>query len=160
MIMHPAHRFPEHTRRAGCPFRQDHKQTIEQAVELATPIAVSLSNFSTVTALLWIKSISSFSERHPVEAKDGEANQKYVLSSHPGLSFIIRQALDLGERLLIPMIDFSQGDAAAIKSFTAVGIKMGFTARQRKAAQAGTEAQRKFEADRRTLGSQLLKKHS
>ena len=68
-----------------------------------------------------------YPECYPVRERDGEEDQKYSCPLIQASPFIVRQALDLGERLLIPMIDFSQGDAAAIKSFTGVGVKMGFS---------------------------------
>ncbi|MBM2831815.1 MAG: putative CoA-substrate-specific enzyme activase [Dehalococcoidia bacterium] len=90
--------------------------------------------------------------------KDGDENQKYACPLVQASPFIVRQALNLGERLLIPTIDFSQGDTDVVKSLAGVAVKMGFSGRRgRRAAMAGIEAQRRFEAEREVLGSKLLK---
>ncbi|MFC1873660.1 acyl-CoA dehydratase activase-related protein, partial [Chloroflexota bacterium] len=86
-------------------------------------------------------------------------NQKFACPLVQASPFIARQALDLGERLLIPTIDFSRGDAATLKSLAGVAVKMGFSpSRSKKAALSGIEAQRRFEADSKTLGKKLLKR--
>ena len=90
--------------------------------------------------------------------RDGDENQKYSCPLVQASPFIVRQALDLGERLLIPTIDFSQGDAATVKSLADAAVKMGFSpSRSKKAALAGIEAQHRFEADRKAVGNKLLK---
>jgi len=89
--------------------------------------------------------------------KDGDANQKYSCPLVQASPFIIRNVLDFGERLLIPIIDFSRGDADVIENLAGVAVKMGFSARQgREAAAAGIESQRSFEADQAAVGRQLL----
>ncbi len=89
--------------------------------------------------------------------KDGDENQKYACPLVQASPFIIRQALNLGERLLIPIIDFSRGDAEAINNLADVAVKMGFSRRKGKeAALAGIRAQQRFEAERAALGSKLL----
>ncbi len=89
--------------------------------------------------------------------KDGEKNQKYTCPLVQASPFIIRQALDLGQRLLIPTLDFSRGYAEAINNLTDVAARMGYSRMKgRKAALAGVEAQRKFEADKAALGKKLL----
>jgi predicted nucleotide-binding protein (sugar kinase/HSP70/actin superfamily) len=66
--------------------------------------------------------------------------------------------LGFGERLLIPIIDFSRGDADVIKNLADVAEKMGFSRKKgQEAAQAGIESQRRFEADRAVLGRELLR---
>jgi predicted CoA-substrate-specific enzyme activase len=135
------------------------KQTIERAVELSYadscfPLKLLYGHIAALDKVDYIL----FPSAIRLGERDGEAGQKYSCPLIQASPFIVRQALDLGERLLIPMIDFSQGDAAAIKSFAGVGVKMGFSpAISGKAALAGIEAQCKFEADRQTLGSRLLK---
>jgi predicted CoA-substrate-specific enzyme activase len=90
--------------------------------------------------------------------KDGDENQKYSCPLIQASPFIVSQALNLGERLLIPTIDFSQGDADTIKSLASVAVKMGFSSRRsKKAALAGIEAQRRFETERTVFGNKLLK---
>jgi predicted CoA-substrate-specific enzyme activase len=89
--------------------------------------------------------------------KDGDSNQKYSCPLVQASPFIIRNVLGLGERLLIPIIDFSQGDTDVIKNLAHVAVKMGFSRRKgREAALAGIESQRKFEADQAALGKELL----
>jgi predicted nucleotide-binding protein (sugar kinase/HSP70/actin superfamily) len=89
--------------------------------------------------------------------KDGDANQKYSCPLVQASPFIIRQTVNLGERILIPIIDFSRGDADVIKNFADVAVKMGFSRRKgKKAALAGLESQQRFEADQAVLGRELL----
>jgi predicted nucleotide-binding protein (sugar kinase/HSP70/actin superfamily) len=91
-------------------------------------------------------------------SKDGDANQKYSCPLVQASPFIIRNVLGFGERLLIPIIDFSRGDADVIKNLADVAVKMGFSSKKGKeAARAGIESQRRFEADRATLGRELLR---
>jgi predicted CoA-substrate-specific enzyme activase len=89
--------------------------------------------------------------------KDGDASQKYSCPLVQASPFIIRNVLDFGERLLIPIIDFSQSDDEVIKNLADVAVKMGFGRQRGKvAALAGIESQRRFEADRAALGRELL----
>jgi predicted CoA-substrate-specific enzyme activase len=89
--------------------------------------------------------------------KDGDANQKYSCPLVQASPFIIRNVLGLGERILIPIIDFSRGDADVIKNLADVAVKMGFSRKKgQEAALAGIESQRRFEADRAVLGRELL----
>jgi predicted CoA-substrate-specific enzyme activase len=89
--------------------------------------------------------------------KDGDANQKYSCPLVQASPFIIRNVLGFGERLLIPIIDFSRGDADVIKNLADVAVKMRFSRKKgQEAALAGIESQRRFEADRAVLGRELL----
>ncbi|MDP2730157.1 MAG: acyl-CoA dehydratase activase [Dehalococcoidales bacterium] len=89
--------------------------------------------------------------------KEGDENQKYACPLIQGSPFIIRHVLNIEERLLTPVIDFSRGDADTIKSFADVAVKLGFSEdRGKKAALAGIEAQRRFETDRDALGARIL----
>jgi len=89
--------------------------------------------------------------------KDGDASQKYSCPLVQASPFIVRNVLDFGERLLIPIIDFSRGDDDVIKSLVDVAVKMGFSRKKsREAALAGIESQRRFEADQAVLGRELL----
>jgi len=91
--------------------------------------------------------------------KDGDASQKYSCPLVQASPFIIRNVLDFGERLLIPIIDFSRGDDDVIKNLADVAVKMGFSRKQGKeAALAGIESQRRFEADQAVLGQELLER--
>ena len=89
--------------------------------------------------------------------KDGDASQKYSCPLVQASPFIIRNVLDFGERLLIPIIDFSRGDDDVVKNLVNVAVKMGFSRKKsRDAALAGLESQRRFEADQAALGRELL----
>jgi predicted CoA-substrate-specific enzyme activase len=90
--------------------------------------------------------------------KDGDENQKYSCPLVQASPFIIREALNLQERLLIPVLDFSRGDDDVINNLAGVASKMGFSrSRGRKAALAGIQAQQKFDRDRQRAGKKLLK---
>jgi predicted CoA-substrate-specific enzyme activase len=90
--------------------------------------------------------------------KDGNENQKYACPLVQASPFIIRQVFNLGKRLLIPVIDFSRGDGDVIDSLGDVAVQMGFNRSQgRKAALAGIESQKRFEAARTALGNKLLR---
>ncbi|MFC2023062.1 acyl-CoA dehydratase activase-related protein, partial [Chloroflexota bacterium] len=90
--------------------------------------------------------------------KDGDENQKYACPLVQASPFIIRQVLDLGERLLIPTIDFSQGNTSVIDSLSEMATRMGFSRKQgKKAAAAGIDAQQQFETNRAALGKKLLR---
>ncbi|MBE0431090.1 MAG: hypothetical protein IBX67_04610 [Dehalococcoidia bacterium] len=89
--------------------------------------------------------------------KDDDSNQKYSCPLVQASPYIIRNVLDFGERLLIPIIDFSLGDADVIKNLADVAVKLGYSRRKGKeAALAGIESQRRYEADRAALGRELL----
>jgi predicted CoA-substrate-specific enzyme activase len=89
--------------------------------------------------------------------KDGDENQRYSCPLVQASPFIIRQALDLKAKLLVPIIDFTYGTKETINNLTAAGVEMGFSrARARKAALEGLQAQRKYEEDRDELGKRLL----
>jgi len=89
--------------------------------------------------------------------KDGDESQKYSCPLVQASPFIIRNVLGLGERLLIPILDFSRGDDDVIKNLANVAVKMGFSRKKGKeAALAAIESQRRFEADQAALGRELL----
>jgi len=89
--------------------------------------------------------------------KEGAENQKYACPLVQAAPFIVREALDLGERLLIPFIDFSHGYDNTIESLADVAARMGFNrGLGRRAAAAGIEAQRQFETGKAALGKKLL----
>ena len=89
--------------------------------------------------------------------KEGDEDQKYSCPLVQASPFIVRQVLDLGQRILIPIIDFSTGDGGVVNSLADVAMQMGFTKKQGKlAAQAGMKAQREFEAALEKEGNRLL----
>ena len=89
--------------------------------------------------------------------KDGDEDQKYACPLVQASPFIIRQVLGLEKRLLVPIIDFSMGDADVISNLAAVAMRMGFSRKQgRKAALAGIRAQRELEAERVESGRKII----
>ncbi|MCX5999632.1 MAG: acyl-CoA dehydratase activase [Chloroflexi bacterium] len=89
--------------------------------------------------------------------KDGDENQKYSCPLVQAAPFILREALDLDKRLVIPTIDFSRGDEDVVGSLAEAATQMGFSRRRGKiAALAGIGAQREFEAECAREGKRLL----
>ncbi|HEY49290.1 MAG TPA: hypothetical protein G4O13_04520 [Dehalococcoidia bacterium] len=89
--------------------------------------------------------------------KEGDENQKYACPLVQASPFIIRQALDIRKRLLIPIIDFSGGDDEAIDNLANVAVEMGFSRKQGKeAARCGIKALRRFEAAQVELGKKIM----
>ena len=89
--------------------------------------------------------------------QEGEENQKYACPLVQASPFLIRQALNLSEKILIPFIDLSVSDNDVLDSFTKTAINMGFDKHEGKeAALAGLAAQRNFERAREEYGRQLL----
>jgi predicted CoA-substrate-specific enzyme activase len=89
--------------------------------------------------------------------KEGDENQKYACPLIQASPFIIRHVLNLGEKLLVPIIDFSHGDDEVIENLTAVARKLGFSRKKGKqAAIAGLEAQQRFQVDLAELGRKAL----
>jgi len=93
-----------------------------------------------------------------LDNKEGAENQKYACPLVQASPFIVRHVLDLGDRLLTPIIDFSLGDEETIKNLTSVAAKLGFGRKQgKKAALAGIRTQRQFKTDCLAMGKKLLK---
>jgi predicted CoA-substrate-specific enzyme activase len=91
-------------------------------------------------------------------SEDGQENQKYSCPLVQASPFIVSQALDLKERMLIPIIDLSKGNEETIDNLANIAMRFGFDLKRGKeAARSGIMAQRKFEEQRAELGSQLLK---
>ncbi len=90
-------------------------------------------------------------------AKEGDENQKYACPLVQASPYIIRQTLDLKNKLLIPIIDLSLGNAEVVKNLSVVAEKMGFSRKKgEKAALAGLEAQKEFEKALIEKGEKLL----
>jgi len=135
------------------------KETIENSVELSYsdscfPLKLlhgHAASLSDVDYILYPCAIR-------LGEKEGDENQKYSCPLVQASPFIIRQAIDLKERLLIPVLDFSRGDDDVIANLVDTAAKMGFSrSKGRKAALAGIEAQQKFERDKQVAGKKLLK---
>jgi predicted CoA-substrate-specific enzyme activase len=89
--------------------------------------------------------------------KEGDENQKYACPLVQASPFIIHHVLNLEERLLIPILDFSRSDDDAISNLAAVAVKLGFSKEKgKKAALAGIEAQQRFKAECSALGGIIL----
>jgi len=89
--------------------------------------------------------------------KEGEENQKYACPLVQASPFIVRHVLNLGDKLLAPILDFSLGDREVIENLGDAARKMGFSRRKGiEAALAGLAAQRQFETGRAELGKELL----
>jgi len=135
------------------------KETIERAVELSYsdscfPVKLlhgHVDSLKEVDYILYPCAIR-------LGLKDGDENQKYSCPLVQASPFIIREVLDLHDRLLIPVLDFSRGDDEVIESLATAAASMGFSRGQgRKAAVAGLKAQQKFEKARLAAGKKLLR---
>ena len=104
------------------------KETIERAVELSYsdscfPLKLlhgHAASLSDVDYILYPCAIR-------LGLKEGEENQKYTCPLVQASPFIIREALNLQERLLIPVLDFSRGDDEVIDNLADIAAKMGFS---------------------------------
>jgi predicted CoA-substrate-specific enzyme activase len=134
------------------------KEIMEQAVELSHtdscfPLKLLYGHVATLDHVDYILYPCAIR----LGSKDGDENQKYACPLIQASPFMVRQALNLGERLLAPIIDFSRGNADVIDNLADVAVKMGFSrSKGKKAALAGIKAQRRFEVDRAMAGDKLL----
>jgi predicted CoA-substrate-specific enzyme activase len=135
------------------------KEIMEQAVELSyTDSCFPLKLLHGHVATLHDADYILYPCAIRLGKKEGDENQKYACPLIQASPFIIRQALNLGDRLLTPIMDFSRSNAEVIKNLADVAVKMGFSPSQgRKAALAGLQAQQTFETDRMELGNRRLK---
>ncbi|UCG54812.1 MAG: hypothetical protein JSV32_00925, partial [Dehalococcoidia bacterium] len=84
---------------------------------------------------------------------------KYTCPLVHASPYVASWALSLSDKMLIPIVDFSVGNKATIKSLTNIAKKMGFCRRKgMRAAQKALEIQQKFEKDRKELGNKILNK--
>ncbi|MCX6011157.1 MAG: acyl-CoA dehydratase activase [Chloroflexi bacterium] len=89
--------------------------------------------------------------------KESDENQQYACPLVQASPFIVRTVLELDDRCLSPLLDFSLGEDEVIKNLADVAARIGFSRRQgKKAALAGIAAQHRFEAELSALGSKLL----
>ncbi len=89
--------------------------------------------------------------------KESDENQQYACPLVQASPFIVRTVLDLGDRLLSPLLDFSLGENEVIKNLADSAARMGFSHRRgKKAALAGIAAQKRFEAELPAAGAKLL----
>ncbi len=135
------------------------KQVMEQAVELSyTDSCFPLKLLHGHAASLGDVDYILFPSAIRMGYKEGDEDQKYTCPLVQASPFIIRHALDLGEKLLIPTIDLSMGNDDMFDNLTNTAVKLGFSKQQgKRAARAALKAQREFEAARVELGQRLLK---
>ncbi|MCK5212863.1 MAG: hypothetical protein KAQ74_02980, partial [Dehalococcoidia bacterium] len=89
--------------------------------------------------------------------KDGNENQKYACPLVQAAPYIVKQTVDLGERLLIPTLDFSMGTSDVIDNLTSVALKMGYTKEQGQvAALAGLQSMDTFAKAQAAAGKKVL----
>lgn len=87
----------------------------------------------------------------------GEEDQKYACPLVQASPYILRTALNLDGRFIIPSFDFSQGNKDVVKSLTDAAVQMGYGRKEgRKAAVAAIEAQHRFHVDQEALGERTL----
>ena len=137
---------------------QTTKEIMEQAIELSyTDSCFPLKLLHGHAAMLDDVDYILYPSAIRLGEVDGAEDQKYACPLVQASPYIIRQAVNLGERILIPTLDFSHGIADVVKNLTDVAMKMGFSrGKGKKAALAAIEAQKKFEADQAALGKKLL----
>ncbi len=91
--------------------------------------------------------------------QEGDEDQKYACPLVQASPFIVRQALGLGRKLVVPMIDFSHGDEDVIENLTRAAVRMGFSKRRgERAAFAALKAHRDFLEAEAELGRQTMAK--
>lgn len=91
--------------------------------------------------------------------KEGDEDQKYSCPLVQASPFIVRQAISLKPKLLIPIMDFSVGDKDVIKNLADVAEEMGYSRKEgKKAAAAGIAAQHDFQAVMEEKGKHLIQK--
>ncbi len=88
---------------------------------------------------------------------EGPENQKYACPLVQAAPYIIRQSVDLGDRLIVPTLDFSQGNADVVRNLEAAAVAMGYSREKgRAAAEAGLESLEAFRRQQADRGKQLL----
>jgi len=88
---------------------------------------------------------------------EGAEDQKYACPLVQASPYIIRQSVGLGDKLIIPTLDFSLGDSDVIENLTEAARKMGFSKEQGKAAaEAGLRALAEFRTAQADKAERLL----
>ncbi|MDD5093309.1 MAG: acyl-CoA dehydratase activase [Dehalococcoidia bacterium] len=139
--------------------RKTNRQTIEHAVELSyTDSCFPIKLLHGHAAGLKDCDFILFPSAIRLGEKEGDENQKYACPLVQASPFLVREALHLEKRMLIPFIDFSLGDEEVIESLAQIARKMGFSKKKGKAAAVkGLASQRAFEKARELSGQALLK---
>ncbi len=88
---------------------------------------------------------------------EGPESQKYACPLVQASPYIIRHAVDLGDRLVIPTLDFSQGNDDVIRNLEDAAVQMGYRKQEgRAAAEAGLKALDEFRTRQIQMGRDLL----
>lgn len=140
--------------------RKTNRQVIEQAVELSyTDSCFPIKLLHGHAASLKDADFLLFPSALRLGLREGDENQKYACPLVQASPFLVREALKLHRKLLIPFIDFSMGDDEVIENLVKVAQQMGFSKKAgRAAALAGLESQRAFERAREERGRELLRR--
>ena len=89
--------------------------------------------------------------------KSGDEDQRYACPLVQAAPYIVRSVFDLGDRLLDPLIDLSQGDGVLLKDLQRIAQQLGFSRqRGREAGQHALDRQRAFAAGLRASGKRVL----
>ncbi|MGI5836311.1 MAG: acyl-CoA dehydratase activase [Chloroflexota bacterium] len=93
--------------------------------------------------------------------KSGDEDQRYSCPLVQAAPYIVKTVFGLGDRLLDPIIDLSQGDSLTVDSLVQIAQRMGFDrSRGKQAARAALEKQRLFELELTRAGHRLLQQLS
>lgn len=91
--------------------------------------------------------------------KTSEADQHFACPSVQAAPYIVKSVFELEGKLLDPVIDFSRGEGAVIKSFIDIAKRLGFSEEKgERAIQEGLAQQREFESKLQEQGKALLDK--
>lgn len=139
--------------------RKTNRQVIEHSVELSyTDSCFPIKLLHGHTASLQDCDYIIFPSALRLGEKEGDENQKYACPLVQASPFLVREAIKIQDKMLVPFIDFSMGDKELIQNLTQVARQMGFNRwRGKAAAQAGLKNQREFERIREERGQQVLK---
>jgi len=89
--------------------------------------------------------------------KTSEADQRFACPWVQAAPYIVNEKFELGEKLLDPVIDFSRGEKAVVKSFIGIARRLGFSKKKGKEAiKAGFTAQKEYEAKSQEEGKRIL----
>lgn len=134
------------------------RQILEQAIQLSyTDSCLPVKLLHGHAASLKDNDFILFPSAIRMGVKDGEENQKYTCPLVQASPYVIRQVLGLGDKLLIPTFDFSNGDNDVINNLADIAVKLGYSKKQGKQAAAkGIQAQQEFEAEQVEIGKGLL----
>jgi predicted nucleotide-binding protein (sugar kinase/HSP70/actin superfamily) len=134
------------------------QQVLEQAVELSyTDSCFPLKLLHGHVARLREADFILYPSLLRLAPREGDENQHYACPLVQASPYIVRTALDLGARLIVPALDLSRGPEPVVRSLAGAARQMGYSRRAGlRAARAGLAAQERFSADLAALGRQRL----